>query len=366
MQTSPRSPWRALALLGLIMCLAAWPLAACDSGGDGGGGDGGDGGAETGGAETGGVETGGVETGGAETGGAETGADEPDEELPPPDWSASMSAEELTAIAEQLGLYVPQGADHGTLIALLEDATGCGCFGAICGVGACDHDCGGDSCLQGQFCYAGTCDLEGSCPMVDLAMSIQETLYYDNGQDISIRYTAVADTTWDVLDDIEQVRMYSRRSSKKPLGPGTYSLRTMDPSDCELCLVAYRGCSAGGCQESFFADLGWVELDEASANGAFRGTIREAKFQKVEGDPMTGAFAFVPQAETICVPDFPFEGPVVSSVVVDPSSCSEGGDGIAIGSKIEDFTAINCLGEEVDLYDYCGSEAIWIVAAAGW
>lgn len=344
---------RALALVCSICAIAL--LGACDSGGDGGGtGDETGVGAETG--ET--AETGAVDET-AETGETADATAEP--EVVIPDWHASMDLDDLIDIAEQIGLPVSDGATHVDLVSMLEDATGCGCFGATCGVGACDHDCGGDSCLEGQFCFAGNCEFDGACPMKTTTMLFQDALYYDNGDEIQIRYTAEVDG-----DGIHRIRIYSTRDSDDPLGPGTYQLRAMDPWDCDLCVAAYRGCNSTGCQEAFMSEVGWFELDKANAYGDFVGTLHEAKFQLVDGDPYTGDFSLIPKAETMCVEEFAFDGVMASTVVVDPDACSGGGTGTQIGDKIEDFTVNNCYGEEVALYDFCGANAVWLVAAAGW
>jgi hypothetical protein len=274
------------------------------------------------------------------------------------EWRATMELEELLAIAELLGLNIAEGATKDEVVAALEDATGCGCFGAICGMGACDHACG--TCAGDAKCYGGFCETAWDCPVVNVVLSSPTAMLKDDTETIQFRYEAeVAGPDFDML------RIESQTASDAGLGPGTYDLRHFDPGECELCVTTYSYCSGSECAETWIAMGGMVQLDEAPQGGTIAGHASNLKLEQGYRDPKTGNVFPLPNAQERCVDDYTFASEV-DILVIEPSDCDPAGTGNMLGDKIGDFTVQNCLGEEVNLHQVCGTKAVWLVAAAGW
>lgn len=49
------------------------------------------------------------------------------------------------------------------------------------------------------------------------------------------------------------------------------------------------------------------------------------------------------------------------------NECVVQGEGNSVGTKVGDMTLTNCLGEQVQLHDFCGRrKALWFINSAGW
>jgi hypothetical protein len=275
-----------------------------------------------------------------------------------------MALEELLAIADALGLaLVEEGASskvtHESVVAALEDATGCGCFGATCGEGYCGHDCG--ACAgAAEACFAGACETASSCPLTPLALGAQEALLRDDTETLKFRYQAEL-----TGGELQRLRIFSNTPVATPLGPGTYDLRQRALGECNPCLSAYSLCGAEVCGQAWVARAGVVEIDELGGDGAFSGRLWGVKLEAAYEDPKTGVFTILPQFGARCVEEVAFAAPVVKTVV-EPTDCDPVGNGTTPGSKLRDFTLDNCYGEPVSFHSSCGTKALWLVGATGW
>ncbi len=111
-----------------------------------------------------------------------------------------------------------------------------------------------------------------------------------------------------------------------------------------------------------------VEIDSDLQGNTITGRVSDLHFQQSYEDPKTGNVYLLPEQgnpKCVTVAEFEFNAPV-ETIVVEPSDCDPFGDGVTIGSSIGDIEAINCLGETVNLHQYCGAKAMWLVAVAGW
>ncbi len=305
--------------------------------------------------------------------GCPSGSDSAPGESPPPvvntDWNQGMTLEELREIAEALGVDLVEEGESSIVskddvVKALEDATGCGCFGAVCGVGSCGHECG--SCTGDDTCFSGTCESTTSCHLRSLTAETQEALLRDDTESLKFRF----DATMPPGSGLDRVRIYYNSTVDDPLGPGTYDLRHHTMSDCKPCVAAYTNCLPDGtCAQPFMAQAGIVTIDEITPGGQFSGSLSNVKFDYSYEDPKTGLFTVIPsfneQFGAECVEDFSFDVHL-ESIVVEPQDCDPEGNGTGINNKLRDFTLKNCNGEDVNLHSACGKKALWIIAAAGW
>lgn len=328
--------WRALIAAGLL-ALAIGPgcgdTEPTGSGGEGGGGVGGEGGA----------------------GGEPVGED----------WNREMTLEELIAVAEALGLNLVEEGESSevtkeAVVDALEDATGCGCFGALCGTGECGHECG--SCEgESETCFAGLCEAPHTCKQITVSATLEDAVLRNDTETLKFRYEAEVEAG----GDLEKLKIFSNTKVDEPLGPGTYDLRHKKLGECSPCIAAYKGCSEdGSCAFAFVARAGVVEIESISGE-SFKGNFHELKFDAAYEDPKTGVFTVLEQFDPVCVEQYAFDSKL-EEVIIEPQSCDPEGNGTTVGSKLRDFTLENCLGDQVNFHVGCDSKALWLVAAAGW
>jgi hypothetical protein len=300
--------------------------------------------------------------------GGGSGSDEPskttdatngsDAAQPTTDWNAEMSLDELLAVASSLGISFDGNPTKDEVVAALEEKTGCGCFGAICGTGQCGHFCG--SCPGSAFCFSGACEDEASCPSPPLESTGQMAQTQEEEGKINFTYESVLSGA-----DYNLVRIRSKNVSATDLpGPGTYDIAQFDPDTCTLCVTLHNGCNSTSCKENWVARGGFVEFDGTLMQTNVAGRLFEMKFEEVS-EGADGKFDLLDDGRDRCVSFFEFEATNDVSVI-DPDACSPQGTGKTIGSQIGNFTLQNCLGESVSLHDHCGKKAIWVVGAAGW
>lgn len=284
------------------------------------------------------------------------------------EWSQDMSDEELRAAAEEAGIELPPDATREEIIAKLEEATGCGCFGAVCGTGACDHVCGEPCQGLGESCFGGVCETPSSCPNLPAAVAdtASATLVEDD-EDLTL--IASLDVQSQVL---QRVVIRVARTTSDPLEPGSYHLRATATNDCDVCVVGYGECHGNLCSDIWVSEVGVVEI--VRAGDVLEGTIRELKLSRHYRDEMTSALVPLGEDQVWCVGELDFEVPVTHEVVppdppppvFDPSTCNPDGTGREIGQQIKDFSLPNCLGESVSLHGMCGAKAVWVVGTTGW
>jgi len=281
------------------------------------------------------------------------------------DWNQDMSEEELREIAEALGVnLVEEGTSSkiskDDIVAALEEATGCGCFGAVCGTGKCGHQCG--TCTDGS-CFSGTCEDQATCPTTDVTASSQKAQLFNDTESLKFRY----DAELPAGSAFDKVRITYNAAVDDALPPGTYDLRERGLNDCKPCVTAYKDClpDGGACATAFVAQAGQVQIDEITPDGQFRGSLTDLKFETAYEDPKTGLYTILTQFGANCVPTFAFDVNL-ESIIQEPQDCDPEGNGTMIGNKLADFTLQNCNGEDVNLHSACGKKALWLIAAAGW
>jgi len=270
-----------------------------------------------------------------------------------------MTKDELRLVLEQLGTTVPPDATHDELVATLEQETGCGCFGAECGEGYCGHQCGTCEIDQSE-CFSGSCVTHSTCPQIQPEAAEQDAVLKNNLETIQFRYEAALSNT-----EFDMIKVMSNSATQTVIGSGTYDLRRYDPSACELCVRAYKGCVDGLCTETYVATAGTITLEHAVDGENFVASLANVKFDQSYEDPKTGSVYPFPQPLARCVTTMDMTTKT-ETIIVEPSDCDPDGNGITIGSSIGDFTLTNCLGDPVSLHGACGAKAVWIVAAAGW
>ena len=281
------------------------------------------------------------------------------------DWNQDMSEEELREIAEALGVALVEDGTSSKvtkddIVDALEDATGCGCFGAVCGVGDCGHECG--ACADGESCFSGTCETEDSCPTATVTATSEEAVLFNDTESLKFRY----DATLPEGSAFDRIRVAYNASVDEELPPGTYNLRHRGLNDCKPCVVAYKDCLPDGpCATSFVAQAGTIQIDEITPDGRFRGSLTDIKFETAYEDPKSGLYTILSQFGSNCVPTFSFDAKL-ESIIQEPQDCDPEGNGNTIGNKLADFTLVNCNGEDVNLHSACGKKALWLIAAAGW
>ena len=273
-------------------------------------------------------------------------------------WNAGMSLEELLEIAAALGLTFDGDPDKDEVVAALEEETGCGCFGAVCGTGACGHLCG--SCPDTGYCIAGACEDDSTCPVKPLEQTEQIAWAREEAGIVDFRYESTL-----AGSDYNLLRIESKGVGLANLpGPGSYDIALFDPNECVLCVTLLNGCSSVACKENWVARSGGITFDGGLMEARLAGSLHEMKFEEVSVDP-DGKFLPLDGGRDRCLVSFVFEADNAVTVI-DPDACDPVGTGKEIGAKIGNFTLKNCNGDPVSLHDYCGKKAIWLVGAAGW
>ena len=188
-------------------------------------------------------------------------------------WSQDMTKEELLEVLLKLGVFMSPEASREEVIATLEQKTGCGCFGAVCGTGYCDHQCG--SCGENFSCFSGSCITELDCRDTLGGLSDDSALLRNNLETYQFRYEAII-----TGEEFDMLKITSNTAIEQALGAGTYDLRLQDISACELCVRAYKGCSNGVCAETYVARAGQVTLEGAIGSPTFKGTMKHLRFEQ--------------------------------------------------------------------------------------
>ena len=144
--------------------------------------------------------------------------------------------------------------------------------------------------------------------------------------------------------------------------------------------MAFRGCSAIGCEKVFYASTGEVELTELGVNeddeGRFAGILKNVVFEEVtirggESIPTEGG-------ETWCMNDHPFDGDFTGMIPV-PGSGGGGGGGVnpgdcdspslaCVGEVVNDFSMYNCgtQSQKSLTEHFSGGKAGLVLLTAGW
>jgi hypothetical protein len=179
-----------------------------------------------------------------------------------------------------------------------------------------------------------------------------------------------------------RLESYQMAPYNGPAGPGIYSIDGSNYEDCALCLRAYSGCEQSGCDKTYYADEGTVEITQLGGVGTtFTATLKGVVFKEATIDPNTYRSTNVPNGDRWCM-----DGVQLSSDTGEPSSgavdgdlpiattpadasCVSGGTGTGpalIGQNVGDFQLQNCNGEMVSFHASCGNKVKWLMSTAEW
>ncbi len=242
------------------------------------------------------------------------------------------------------------------------------CEGVVCGVteycegGEClcqpvceDMECGDDGC--GGSC--GECSGELIC---DTGLCVDPADCDGNGFEVVsggitvqqdyLRYQGANAEVYPL--DVLQIELYQMNPYLGPKTPGTYSVDGENYVDCGLCLLLHAGCNDQGCQKTFFADEGELEITAIESDGGeFAATYHNVVFKEVTiGDDWVSTP--VEGGETWCLNDLS-----VSEVITVPSMLGE--------TVSTDFEMLNASDEMVNIAELAqGKKALFFIAVAGW
>jgi len=246
----------------------------------------------------------------------------------------------------------------------------CGVDGALCQPnGFCSF--APTPCFEGgAFHLGGACDdpfnwmALGSCDEVGFQMVDASATYAEQGVRLVRRYEARSGggSTWDRL----VVETHADGGDDDFVGPGAFDLADRSFVDCDVCVLAYKGCNEAGCARTFLATGGKAVITEAGGPGEdFAGHLVDVLFREVYIDSEANAIP-LPKGESWCIQEQAFQAPM-EDISLDVE-CIPDGTGTDLEANIADFSLIRCDdGSAVDLHDHCaGSMAVWIVAVADW
>ena len=160
-----------------------------------------------------------------------------------------------------------------------------------------------------------------------------------------------------------------------PTGPGTYQLDGSNYADCGLCVVGRTNCTqSGGCEKTFYALEGVVEIDTFSADSdRLIATIKDAVLDEVTIDSNTYQSTPVAGGQKWCSGDVRLDGEFASADVDVPETtdeaCVAAGNGNGIKANIADMTLQLADGTTRNLHDSCtdaDSKLVWMVLTSGW
>ena len=244
-----------------------------------------------------------------------------------------------------------------------EDLANCDCGDRVCGEDACGNSCG---VCEGEtaFCFSGSCQLEDECPAVDFTLLEQTAYRMDDKGKERLRYEASVTGSQFTLLEIVSNRVIEEVGS---LATGQHDLRVDNLTGCDdVCIVAHMDCNKQECAFPYIATVGTLTLDSAGETAErLSGSASELVFTQAYYDEKTRQYQVLKKAESVCMPGFDFDV-ALEQIVIEPTECTPEGTGTTVGSEIGDFTMLNCNGEEVNLHDNCGYEALWVIAVADW
>ena len=243
-------------------------------------------------------------------------------------------------------------------------AMDCSCEGRVCGDDGCGVSCG--TCDGADaFCFSGTCQSEATCPAVDISVLTQDAYRMDDKGKERLRYEATVEGSQFTKIEIISNRIIEEVGS---LDPGEYKLAVESLTDCSegVCIVGHMECNKQECAFPYIATLGTLELTSAGESVTqLIGSASELVFTQAYFDDKTRQYQILKKAESVCMPGFDIDV-ALEQIIIEPTDCTPEGTGNVVGTEIADFTMLNCEGEEVNLHDSCGYEAVWVVAVADW
>lgn len=245
------------------------------------------------------------------------------------------------------------------------DGRQCSCNESSCGVDNCGQSCG--SCGAGDFCSNGACAAADSCDIVGFNDTNQAAFArYAAGQ-TRVRFAASNVEIEPPYDKLILELNHDRFFADSEPAAGTYPLAGSSDIGSPLFVRGYTYCNDYDCAFPYVVEEGSFEIEEPGVPGTYlRGWLRGLVLKQVRIDAVNGDVLPFANGNVWCAGDFRIDVEV-PPLPTAQGVCVEDGTGNKVGDNIRNFTLTNCFGEEVDLHSRCGkSEALWIVATAGW
>ena len=222
------------------------------------------------------------------------------------------------------------------------------------GLGACTDDGADDEKIVPDLTY---------CTPGPFA-KVTESALFDAWNDRLI-YSAKTSET----EPYDRISIYSYASD--PTGiqmPGRYELLGSTMEDCGTCVLSFKNCQDGSCEQMFYGGSGaLIVADVGDIGEKFEGRLDNVLFREIEWNASDGKYEYVGIGEdnARCGHQFSFDLAIEEKVA--SASCVERGSGSLLGDNIANFSLQNCAGEWVELHDYCGNDkAIMLMLISGW
>ncbi len=244
----------------------------------------------------------------------------------------------------------------------------CGCGVSVCGYDLCGNSCGTCGAEGMALCSAGQCVDSTTCSSDLLGFDTTAEAAYNrtSGGKTKLYYVASTGKGDPPFEKLVVELDHEKFFDGATPAPGVYDLSAEDPNDCGLCVRGYSYCNEDDCFNKYVVDEGEIELVATGEPGTpFTGRFTGLKLREVLRDTSNGKWKEHPNPKTFCMGDFHFDADVPELKQAE-GNCLAEGTGDQIGDNVKDFTLTNCLGEEINLHDMCGSSLVWIVATAGW
>ncbi len=232
---------------------------------------------------------------------------------------------------------------------------------AACGDDASPGGNGGTQCGEGEYLSNGVCTSTEGCSLVGFDSTNQAAFARYAGGKTRVRYVASNVEVEPPFDKLVVEIVHDDLFEGAP-GPSSFPLAGTSEVGGPLFLRGYTYCNDFACAFPFVVEAGTFEVEEAGVPGThMKGWLRGLKMKQTRADGST-----LPNANTWCAGDFKIDVEV-PPLPVASEACVADGTGNKVGDNVRNFTLQNCYGDDVDLHSYCGkSEAVWIVASAGW
>jgi hypothetical protein len=197
-------------------------------------------------------------------------------------------------------------------------------------------------------------DVAGGLTCTTTGLTVETTQI--EKKEFGLRLTA--QNSIEIPYDTLVVDLKTGRPNTPAIEAGTVSLDGTNYLDCGLCVMAFKGCSAIGCEKVFYASAGEVDISELGVNeddeGRFAGVLKNVVFEEVT---ITGGESVpVEGGEAWCMNDHAFDGDFQGMIPV-PGSGGGGGGGVNPGDC--DSPSLACVGEVVNDFSMynCGSQS---------
>ena len=233
------------------------------------------------------------------------------------------------------------------------------CVGKTCGmVDTCN--CG--ICTGGLVCVGGTCKAPMDCDeegFTEVTNSADMDFLPDGGFSLVYQSLNAESAPFDVIVlDINT-------SVGGPTGPGVYDAAYTDFDSHGIFLYILAQASGGNYEKLFVPTEGKINVTSLTTEmgGTFTATADAVLLREATYNQTTNGVDFVPHGDTWCFDGLVMDAPIAQTM----PDCVADGTGQMLGDNIADFQLQNCNGDWVNLHEKCANtEALWLVATAGW